>query len=103
MRCERRFGVKSLIPLRPVRHGKSEISERFARTVNAGPACSNSRALPPRLRGYREQVPHNRSTEHRFARIGFMRALNRHVERVFDPSRKDLHWDGESSRGTHEN
>ena len=24
-----------------------------------------------------------------FARIGLMRALNRHVERVFDPSRKD--------------
>jgi len=27
-----------------------------------------------------------------FARIGLMRALNRHVERVFDPSRKDRHW-----------
>jgi hypothetical protein len=27
-----------------------------------------------------------------FARIGVMRALNRHVERVFDPSRKDTHW-----------
>jgi hypothetical protein len=27
-----------------------------------------------------------------FARIGIMRALNRHVERVFDPSRKDPHW-----------
>jgi hypothetical protein len=27
-----------------------------------------------------------------FARIGMMRALNRHVERVFDPSRKDTHW-----------
>jgi hypothetical protein len=26
------------------------------------------------------------------ARIGMMRALNRHVERVFDPSRKDTHW-----------
>jgi hypothetical protein len=24
--------------------------------------------------------------------IGMMRALNRHVERVFDPSRKDTHW-----------
>jgi hypothetical protein len=34
-------------------------------------------------------------TEHgstMFARIGLMRALNRHVERVFDPSRKDHHW-----------
>jgi hypothetical protein len=26
------------------------------------------------------------------ARIGVMRALNRHVERVFNPDRKDLHW-----------
>jgi hypothetical protein len=27
-----------------------------------------------------------------FARIGMMRALNRHVERVLDPTRKDTHW-----------
>jgi hypothetical protein len=27
-----------------------------------------------------------------FARIGMMRALNRHVEPVFDRSRKDTHW-----------
>jgi hypothetical protein len=27
-----------------------------------------------------------------FARIGVMRALNRHVERVFNPLRKDHHW-----------
>ncbi|WMT79398.1 hypothetical protein [Bradyrhizobium sp. Ash2021] len=27
-----------------------------------------------------------------FARIGVMRALNRHVEPVFDPSRKSTHW-----------
>ena len=27
-----------------------------------------------------------------FARIGIMKALNRHVERVFNPSRKDKHW-----------
>jgi hypothetical protein len=26
------------------------------------------------------------------ARIGVMRTLNRHVERVFDPSRKEKHW-----------
>jgi hypothetical protein len=26
------------------------------------------------------------------ARIGVMRALNRHVERVFNPDRKDYHW-----------
>ena len=27
-----------------------------------------------------------------FARIGVMKALNRHVERVFSPDRKDHHW-----------
>jgi hypothetical protein len=27
-----------------------------------------------------------------FARIGVMRALNRHVERVFNPSRKETQW-----------
>jgi hypothetical protein len=27
-----------------------------------------------------------------FARIGVMRALNRHVARVFNPERKDTHW-----------
>jgi hypothetical protein len=27
-----------------------------------------------------------------FARIGVMNALNRHVERVFNPSPKDTHW-----------
>jgi hypothetical protein len=27
-----------------------------------------------------------------FARIGVMKALNRHVERTFDPSRKEYHW-----------
>jgi hypothetical protein len=27
-----------------------------------------------------------------FARIGVMRGLNRHVERVFDSSRKTTHW-----------
>jgi hypothetical protein len=27
-----------------------------------------------------------------FARIGVRQAINRHVERVFDPSRKHKHW-----------
>jgi hypothetical protein len=27
-----------------------------------------------------------------FARIGVMRALNRHVAREFNPDRKDTHW-----------
>jgi hypothetical protein len=33
-------------------------------------------------------------TPRRFSAIGVMRALNRHVERVFNLSRKDHHWDG---------
>ena len=34
-----------------------------------------------------------------FARIGVMRALNRRVERVFDPSRKDKHWGRRKLKG----
>ena len=33
---------------------------------------------------------HNGPTD--FARIGVMRALNRHVERVFNPDREDHYW-----------
>jgi hypothetical protein len=33
-----------------------------------------------------------------FTRIGVMRALNRHHVREFNPSRKEHHWGGESSR-----
>jgi hypothetical protein len=29
-----------------------------------------------------------------FARIATLRAINRHVQQVFDPSRKDAHWGG---------
>ncbi len=34
-----------------------------------------------------------------FARIGLMRALNRNVECVFNPDRKDHHWGAVSWRG----
>jgi hypothetical protein len=37
-----------------------------------------------------------------FARIGVMRALNRHVERVFKPSRKAKHWVGGNWQGSDE-
>ena len=37
-----------------------------------------------------------------FARIGVMKALNRHVERVFNPDRKDTHWGNGSSRRTND-
>ena len=35
-----------------------------------------------------------------FARIGVMRALDRHVERVFNPDRKDHHWGPEAGKGS---
>jgi hypothetical protein len=31
-----------------------------------------------------------------FARIGVIKALNRHIERVFNPDRKDRHWVAEN-------
>jgi hypothetical protein len=34
----------------------------------------------------------SRSGPTMMARIGVMRALNRHVERVFSPDRKETHW-----------
>jgi hypothetical protein len=36
-----------------------------------------------------------------FARIGIMRALNRHAERVFNPNRKDPHWGRRKPRRDH--
>jgi len=37
-----------------------------------------------------------------FARIGVMKALNRDVERVFNPDRKDTHWGKRRLRETNE-
>jgi hypothetical protein len=37
------------------------------------------------------------------ARIGIMRALNRPVERVFNPSRKDPHWGKPKLKRSYEN
>ena len=34
----------------------------------------------------------SRGGEPMLARIGVMKALNRHVERAFNPDRKDTHW-----------
>ena len=33
------------------------------------------------------------------ARIGVMKALNRHAERVFNPDRKDTHWGKRKLKG----
>jgi hypothetical protein len=35
-----------------------------------------------------------------FARIGVVHALNRNVERMFNPSRKDTHWGRKRAKGT---
>jgi hypothetical protein len=48
------------------------------------------RGFRPRCRPFLLVVEHHGPTM--FTRIGVMKALNRHVERVFDPSRKDHHW-----------
>jgi hypothetical protein len=37
-----------------------------------------------------QAAEHGGSVE--FARIATLQAINRHVERVFDPSKKDKHW-----------
>jgi hypothetical protein len=37
------------------------------------------------------------------ARIGMLRALNRNVERVFNPSRKDTHWGKRKLKRTNDN
>jgi hypothetical protein len=36
------------------------------------------------------------------ARIGVMKALNRHVERVFNPDRKDTHWGKRKLKGAYD-
>jgi hypothetical protein len=41
----------------------------------------------------------SRGGEPMLARIAVMKALNLHVERVFNPDRKDTHWGNGSSRG----
>jgi hypothetical protein len=68
--------------------------------------CSELSLLSPLVTGLgaaRSRNPDGFSCGHPFgtaegrdflmhARIGMLRALNRHVERVFDPSRKETHW-----------
>jgi hypothetical protein len=39
-----------------------------------------------------EHFPESLGGPTMLARIGIMRALNRHDERVFNPDRKDPHW-----------
>jgi len=41
----------------------------------------------------------SRGGDSMLARIGVMKALNRHVERVFNPDRKETHWGSGKSSG----
>ena len=47
--------------------------------------------------GVRMANPHQNYAPTRFARIGVMRAFNRHVERVFDPLCKESMFGGSAS------
>jgi hypothetical protein len=52
-------------------------------------ASSSPSRTPPNI-SRSSPRPNNGPTM--MARIGMLRALNRHVERVFNPDRKDKHW-----------
>src|SRR6476659_148463 len=66
-------GLKALDPKRPIREAEHEAAEwQAAMEALILVATSGGPTM--------------------FARIGVMRALNRHVERVFNPDRKEHHW-----------
>ena len=44
-------------------------------------------------------MPVSRSGPTMMARIGVMKALNHHVERVFNRDRKDIHWEERKLKG----
>jgi hypothetical protein len=44
-------------------------------------------------------MPVSRSGPTMMARIGVMKALNHHVERVFNRDHKDIHWGKRKSKG----
>jgi hypothetical protein len=86
----------------PCLHGivRSTLNSRRHRIAPAGPVRANSGSDRPKAEpGAEWQVAmralwlvaeHDRPAM--FARIGVIRALIRHVERVFNPSRKEPHW-----------
>src|ERR1700688_1588138 len=73
-------------------------------TVNS-PPCGTPATKPPLPKDVHEAIEWKAATEAlmlvatlggptMFARIGIMRALNRHVDRVSDTSRKGKYWGG---------
>ena len=63
----------------------------LSRRISSSPdgrKAARSRAVAPPMRYFRSGL----RGPTMLARIGVMRALNRHVERVFNPDRKEKHW-----------
>ena len=52
----------------------------------------NESALPEWQTAIEVLMLCSRAGDPMLARIGVMKALSRHVERVFNPDRKDTHW-----------
>jgi len=68
---------------------------KFGQKIAIPPACKPPACKPPAssLQASSLQASSlQASSLQGLARIGVTRALNRHVERTFDPSRKDTHW-----------
>jgi hypothetical protein len=87
MGWDREFGEQILLPkgkkLTTLRDARctSPNSPRQNTTLTNGQAAMEALILVATLGG-----------PTMFARIGIVRALNRHVEREFNPPRKDPHW-----------
>lgn len=63
---------------------------RSATPRSSSPNCRRQNTMPAAMQALLLVAEYNGPTM--FARIGVMRALNRHVQRAFDPSRKEKHW-----------
>jgi len=69
-----------------------ESSSRFVTPPATSPAYRKRNPTCGMADGNRVLMLVSRSGPTMMARIGLMKALNRHVERVFNPDRKDTHW-----------
>jgi hypothetical protein len=64
----------------------------FAILLSGSPASAQKIHDPTWNHGHIDHLPPDVRNAVMIARVGVMRALNRHVERVFNPDRKDTHW-----------
>ena len=81
--------VRQIDAMPPLRWGISEnpVAPRRFQAVRRGYSCLWQAAIEAVI-----LVATSSGGPTMMARIGVMRALNRHVERVFDSSRKEKHW-----------